>query len=142
MIVGRCGAWTGELAVGSTHRVWAVECRDGASRDHGAYGRLLLDQDGGAQPVTRPLISCPTDSPFLLDDLTRNELLRRGVDVVEMELAGAAAVAREVGVGVRSTLVVSDVRDEHGWRGGDPSVVDGSLRVAVGDGLERLVGAS
>ena len=141
MIVGRCGALTGDLEVGSTHRVWAVECRDGASRDHGAYGRLLLDQDRQPESAARPLISCTTDSPFMLDELARTELLRRGVDVVEMELAGAAAVGREVGVGVRSSLVVSDVRDENGWRGGDPSVVDDSLRAAVRGGLDRLAEA-
>ena len=135
LLVGRGGALSaspsgtrsGELVVAR-----GAYCDNGASRAYGASGMVSCDPalTVSLPDVTR-VVTTTVDSPLLVDERRVDELLRRGVELIEMELAAAVVVARRSGVSVGGLFVVSDVRTPGRWMPGDPRLVEQRLTVAV-----------
>ena len=140
VVVGRGGALGDELPDAGVVTVSSVMCDDGVSRRYGASGAIPMSDDLTRRISEGPSVrAVTTDVPFLLDDRRYDELRRRDVSVVEMELAAARAATPSTELG--ALVVVSDRRTLGRWRPSDQDAVRRGLDAATAR-AQAALGAS
>jgi len=140
VVVGRAGVLGAGPPEPAVIEVTGAVASDGTSQRYGAHGLLATDAVGF--PDAQHAVTATIDTPFLLDDPELAELQRRGVSVVDMELAAIVAAGARYSMTVGGVFVTSDRRQEGLWTPYDPSGVDSGLVSAVRVADELMRGAA